>query len=235
MKTLIATACILALAGAAVAQCPNAVGQWSTTNGTMIGGRASEAYCGADGAPFIGGVPGNTQNAMSWNGSALGTQWRAWDMYIDANGAQLIADNLDGGGNGTRTYNTLYLGGQFWLDKNEAWADGLADLTGNLTYFQVITTITFSGGAPVGATSNISFTGNFDNCAEANNCQVTFGITNAILVWNQNMGPMPANYPPFLCGATLGELFDVCCITLQIDCTVENEMTTWSTMKAQYR
>jgi hypothetical protein len=238
MKTLLAILCVLVLAGTAMAQCPNAVGQWSTSDGTMMGGRASEAFCGVGGAPLVGGVPGNTQNAQSWSfGSALGTQWRAWGMYIDSNGAQLIGDTVDPGtGNGTRTYQTFYLGGQFWLDRNQGWADGLADLTGDLTTFQVITTLQIQGGQIAGAASNITFTGTFDNCAEANNCRVTFGITNAQMVWTPGMGTtMPTGYPPFLCGASTGELFEVCCITLQIDCTVETEPVSWSTMKAQYR
>lgn len=67
------------LAVPTLAQCPDATGIWSTTTGTMLGGRASEAWCTlAD-----GGVPGNTQNAMSWDAVNLGTQWRAWGMAID--------------------------------------------------------------------------------------------------------------------------------------------------------
>lgn len=236
MRTLLVFLCLAAMAGTAVAQCPNAVGQWSTNTGTMIGGRASEAFCGAGGAPLVGGVPGNTQDARSWNGTVLGSQWRAWGMYIDSNGAQLIGDTVDPGtGNGTRTYQTFYLGGQFWLDRNESWADGLADLTGDLTTFQVITTLQIVGGQIAGAASNITFTGMFDNCASANNCRVTFGITNAMMVWTPGMGTMPTGFPPFACGATTGELFDACCITLQIDCTIEAEPMSWSTMKASYR
>ena len=236
MKKVILTLLAIVLAGAAAAQCPDAVDTWSTTTGTMIGGRASEAWCGADGFPLQPGVPGNTQNAGSWDGSALGTQWRAWGMRIDANGAVLVSDNVDGSGNGTRTYETRYTGGEFWLTRDHTWADGLADLTGPLLDFQVVATITYVAGAPVGATSNISFNGTFADCPEANDCAITFTIANAILIWRPDSGlPMPAGYPPFLCGANLGELFDVCCITLRIDCAVPAQPERWGAVKALYR
>lgn len=227
---------MLACAGTVLAQCPNAIDTWSTTTGTMLGGRASEAWCGADGFPVVGGVPGNTQNAQSWNGAALSTQWQAFGMEIDANGAMLISDTVNASGNGARTYNTFYTGGQFWLSRDHSWADGLADLTGQLTSYQVITTITFVAFNPVGATSNITFTGAFDNCPGTNECEITFTIANAILIWRADSGlPMPTNYPPFLCSANLGEFFDICCITMQINCAVPLRDENWSTLKAMYR
>lgn len=226
----------VALAGSAAAQCPNAIDVWSTTYGTMLGGRASEAWCGADGFPIQPGVPGNTQNAQSWDGAALGTQWRAWDMEIDPNGAVLINDTVNASGNGARTYATDYTGGQFWLSRDHTWADGLADLTGMLHAYQVVVTITYVGFNPVGATSNITFTGTFANCPDLNECEITFTIANAMLIWSAGSGlPMPANYPPFLCGANLGEFFDICCITMQIDCAVPAQDEAWGALKALYR
>jgi len=230
-QTIILLAAVALLAASAAAQCPDAVGIWSTTNGTMLGGRASEAWCTVAQA----GVPGNTQNAMSWDGVNLGTQWRAWGMAIDANGATLIADHVTGG-NGTRTYQTFYEGGQFWLAGTHTWGDGINDLNGNLTFFQVDATITFLGGVPVGATSNISFSGGFVDCPEYQDCSVEFAIANAIQVWSTASGqPMPDDYPALLCGANGGEDFDVCCITMSIHCAVPAESRTWSDIKAIYR
>ncbi len=226
----------LACAGNALAQCPNAIDTWSTTNGTMLGGRASEAWCGADGYPVQPGVPGNTQDAQSWNGAALGTQWRAWGMEVDPVGAVLINDTVNASGNGARTYATEYTGGQFWLSADHTWADGLADLTGQLHAYQVIATITYVAHNPVGATSNITFSGTFANCPGVNECEITFTIANAMLVWRAGSGlPMPADYPPFQCGATLGELFGICCITMQIDCAVPAQDEAWGALKALYR
>lgn len=236
MKTWFLSLMILAIAGSALAQCPNAIDTWSTTTGNMLGGRASEAWCGLDGAPLQPGETGNEQNAMSWDGAALGTQWHAWGMTVDAAGATLLDDTVNGKGNGTRTYGTNYDGGEFWLTRDNSWADGLADLTGTLTSYYVIITYTFVDNVAVGATSNISFTGAFNNCAAANECEISFAIANALLIWGSgDVDPMPANYPPFLCGSTLGELFDVCCITLAINCAVPEESTSWGGLKAQYR
>lgn len=224
------------LATSLFAQCPNLNGAWSTTDGSMLGGRASEAWCGAGGLPQQGGVPGNTESAMSWDGSALGTQWRAWGMAIDPVGAVLISDNLDAFGNGSRTYATNYLGGEFWLTQDNTWADGLADLTGVLATYKVFTTITFFGCVPVGATSNITFTGEFLNCPAVNGCEVRFAIANAMKVWDSTMGtPQPANYPPFLCDASVGELFQVCCISMDIACAVDTETAPWGSVKALFK
>jgi hypothetical protein len=237
MRMLLLVAVVLAFSQAALAQCPNAIGQWSTTNGTMIGGRATEAWCGAGGFPVQGGVPGNTQNAMSWDGVTLGGQWRAWGMSIDGNGATLVSEVTLPNGNVVRTYSTDYVDGEFWLTGNNTWSDGVADLTGDLTYFNVITTITYLGGTTfAGASSNITFTGTFANCPGANGCEIRFGITNALLVWNPAFGgSMPANYPALLCGAGLGEAFDVCCITIDIFCAVDAEDWSWGSVKALYK
>ena len=240
MKFLRMIGLVILVAGfsqAAWAQCPDSIGQWSTTTGTMIGGRATEAWCGADGAPIQGGVPGNTQNAVSWDGASAGTQWRAWGMSIDATGAVLLVDTVDPvTGNGIRTYSTNYLDGEFWLTRDNTWADGLADLTGNLTTFNVVTTITIINFGPVGATSNISFTGDFLNCEGANGCEIRFGITNAILIWSPAFGgSMPADYPALLCDANMGEAFDVCCITVDIFCVVSAEEMSWGSVKALYK
>ncbi|MBU2501699.1 hypothetical protein KJ682_10265 [bacterium] len=227
---------LLLISTLAAAQCPNLNGAWATYNGTMLGGRASEAWCGVDGAPLQPGMPGNTQNAMSWNGSALGTEWKAFGMAIDANGATLIDDSLDGFGNGSRTYSTDYVGGEFWMTKNNTWSDGVADLSGQLTSYQVVATITFFGGVPVGLTSNITFSGTFDNCPQLNGCEIRFSIANAMKVWDSGMASsMPADYPAFLCGANGGELFDICCALVDVNCIVDNESASWGTLKAMFK
>jgi hypothetical protein len=42
-----------------------------TTSGELLAGRVSEANCAGMGP----GYPGNTQDAMSWDGTTLMTQW----------------------------------------------------------------------------------------------------------------------------------------------------------------
>ncbi len=230
MRSTIACVLILFTATAAWAACPNANGIFGTTNGTMIPGRVSEAWC-TGGA----GLPGNTENGMSWDGATLGGQWMVWGMQVNAAGA--IQTGMRVLGPYTYVdYATDYDGGQFWLTRNGPWSDGLADLTGNVTAYHVATTVTLYNGVPVGQTSNVTLTGYFTNCPESHNCVVEWAIANAIKIWDTNsISPRPANYPPFLCSANAGELFDACCIQLSIHCAVPVEESTWGTIKSMYQ
>lgn len=231
VKFLIVPA-LLAAALPALAACPNSAGYYTTTNGTLLPGRASEAWCA--GGP---GQPGNVENAESWSGAALGTQWKMWGMTIDANGAVEVG-RRQLGAYLYIDYATDYDGGQFWLSGAYPWAEGV-DLVGHLTAYHVSTTVTYYNGVPVGQTSNITMTGIFDECGwpgRPENCVLEFAIANAIKIWDSNSaGAMPANYPPFLCNATLGELFDACCITAAINCAVPNEGASWGQLKGWYR
>jgi len=215
-------------------------GLYTTYNGTILSGRDSEAWCNALPGREAGisvnglgpGQPGNTDNASSWNGAALATQWHVWGMQIDQNGGQETGRNVDVNGNGWINYSTNYLGGQFWLTKDHTWSDGINDLTGNLTYFNASTRVTLVHGAIVGATSNIYFTGVFDQCPL---CTLEYVITNAMLVWETGWPSQPADYPPFECGATMGEYYNVCCVQASIYCPVGTESATWGTIKDLYR
>ncbi|HER43424.1 MAG TPA: hypothetical protein ENO08_03085 [Candidatus Eisenbacteria bacterium] len=212
----------------ASSQCP-VPGTYSTYTNTISPGHASEAWCGNIGP----GVPGNTENAMSWDGMALGAQWRVWGMYIDGVGAVETGRSFDAYGNGWIDYTTNYLGGQFWLSKDHLWGDGVHDLTGTLNYYNVGTRVSYIEGTPVGATSNIFFTGQFDDCPGRS---LEYVITNAMLVWRSDSGlPRPDNYPGFLCDANSGELFDVCCITARIEELVATEESSWGAIKELYR
>lgn len=226
------TVCLgLLHATSAFAQYPNA-GIYSTATGTMLPGRASETWCALDGTPYAGD-PGNTENAQSWDGVGLGTEWRLWGMEIGEAGASMIDSNIDGGGNGWVTYSTPYDGGVFWLSKDGEWGDGTTDFTGYLTRYDVVTTITYVGGNLVGASSNISAAGYFDTVPQ---WVVEFIIANALLIWHPAYGtPMPGDYPPLLCDAPTGELFNVCCVTLSFQRPVNTEQYTWGAVKALYR
>lgn len=235
MRTLILGIILISLSQVALAQCPNAIGQWTTDDATMLPGRATEGWCGADGNPVQGGQPGNTQNAMSWNGSFVGSEWAAWGMTIDADGAVLVSDTVDGSGNGVRTYSTDYVGGGFWLTKDNTWADGVTDLSGVITSYNVISRLTIQGGAIAGVSSDIIFSGQFSDCPGANNCLIHFEITNASLAWHPGFGgTLPLNYPAILCGAPTGEAFDVPAITGEITCAVPTEDVPWGSLKAMY-
>jgi hypothetical protein len=205
-------------------------GVYSTSNGTLLGGRASEAWCSGAGP----GQAGNTENAMSWDGANLGAQWKVWDMAIDASGAVETARHLDSQGTGWIDYATNYTGGRFWLSGDNGWGDGSTDYTGALTYYNVGARVNYVAGQPVGVTSNIFLTGVFDGCPS---CSVEYAISNALLVWRTGYSTaMPASYPPFQCNASSGELFDACCTVAKIHCTpISTNPSTWGGIKTLFR
>jgi hypothetical protein len=156
-------------------------------------------------------------------------------MYIDATGAVETGNTVDSNGNGHITYTTHYEGGQFWISKDGPWGDGVTDITGTLSNYTVIATVTYFNFQMVGATSNISADGIFDNCPLGVSV-IRFLIANAMLYWHPSMGPpVPPDYPPFLCGATTGELFDVCCVSMEIGPAVPVESLSWGAVKSVYR
>lgn len=196
---------------------------------TILGGRASEAWCTP--TEQRGGVPGNTLDAMSWDGTMLNSQWRFWGMEINGDGAIMTLYSLDGTGTGFIDYTTNYTGGQFWLSGGHSWSDG-TDLTGLVTYLNVGARVSFFQGAVTGITSNILISGVFDICE---NCILQYAISNAIRVWDPTGGSMPPLYPAWACGTT-GELFDICCIMAHIDCEyIATEESTWGDIKQLHK
>ncbi len=231
VMALLSMVLLFSLATPALATCPSLNGPFSTQDGTLLGGRVSEAWCTGVGP----GQPGNMENALSWDGASLGAQWKLWGMTIDASGAVMV---------GSRTvgsymyidYVTDYDGGEFWLSRDYAWSDGSGDLTGVVTSYHVTTTVTLINGVAVGQTSNVTLTGQFTNCPEYQGCVIEFAIANAMKVWDSSYVTLaPANYPPLLCGAATGELFSAGCIDMSINCVVANETDSWSGIKSMYR
>jgi len=224
------------LAGSALAACPDVLGIWSSCpelnpDYPLLNGRFSEGWCTGVG-PL---QPGNMVNAMSWDGAALGLEWKLWGMTINPAGAVLTFDGVTGG-NGVRVYQIAYDGGEFWLSGDGAWNTEGEDLHGTIHDFLVVATLTYVGGNVVAEVSNITFNGIFLDCPEENACVIEFGITNATLTWRSDWGtPMPVDYPAFLCGANTGELWITCCITLGINCAVPTEQHSWSSVKDIFR
>jgi hypothetical protein len=236
MKTTLFVVGLILLSTTAWAQldCLAPDGFYTTSNGTILPGRSSEAWCTVSPPEYHrAGVPGNTENAMSWDGTSLATQWRFWGMQIDGTGAVLTYDGVNPTtGTGFRDYSTNYVGGQFWLAGWHTWSDG-TDLFGNVTYMNVGARVSIVAGQVVGVTSNILITGQLVTCP---NCVLEYSISNAIRVWDPtDPDPMPADYPGWECGTT-GELFDICCIDALIVCDQNaNEESTWGAIKEMYK
>jgi hypothetical protein len=93
--------------------------------------------------------------------------------------------------------------------------------------------VTLVAGNPVGVTSNISITGVFDVCPM---CSIHIVANSARLWMTGDAAAMPANYPPFLCGANSGELHYSCCLQASVMCEVTGtEESTWGAIKEMYR
>ncbi len=170
---------------------------------------------------------------MSFDGAALGLEWRMEGMSIEASGSVLVFDGVTGG-NGVRIYQTAYDGGTFWLGGDGAWTFGNVELYGIIQDFLIVSTKYYVGGQVTGVVNNITFNGIFDDCG--NECIIEFAIANAALVWQTGSNdPMPANYPDFLCNANGGELYTTSDITIGINCAVASETQTWSSVKETFR
>jgi hypothetical protein len=100
-----------------------------------------------------------------------------------------------------------------------------------VTEFSVSTRLVYFMNEVVGAVSNFYLTGEFNDCL---NCSLEFGTGDANLIWRSGWGTPPADFPAFACDATDGELFEVCTIYVQIDCSVATESQTWSNVKSLF-
>jgi hypothetical protein len=193
--------------------------------------------------PGTHGQIGNTINAASWNGSALGTDWKLWCPSIIAPPV-LVSDTRDGMGTGDVVWQTDYDGGYYWMSKNGPWsADNLIDFTGTVLEFNIITTYQYVFGDLLGIRSNITMIGKFDMLDpswDTEKC-IVYEINNASFYGSTDIEPKPADFPEFMddnCQTgvlTRGGWGDVTHIAIRIDlCTVPVESATWGSIKAMY-
>jgi hypothetical protein len=159
-------------------------------------------------------------------------------MEIDGAGAGETGRYFDENNSGWIDYVTNYTGGKFWLSGAHFGPPGSVDFEGVITYFNVSTRVSYLYGNPTGATSSVTFNGWMTETCEC--CYIEFAIANAMRVWIEGQGTMPANYPPFICDedktpGTTGELFDACCITASISCPNSNEESSWGAIKEMYK
>jgi len=127
--------------------------------GQVIEGRWSESYVND-----VPGYIGNTVHAASWNGVALGTQWELVDAAIAADPV-MVGNTVDGSGNGTVTWYTVYGGGVLTLTDQGDWWNPL-DLgdhyTVTVTSYTHTTQVRYSGGVPVEQSTIVEMSGTFD-------------------------------------------------------------------------
>jgi hypothetical protein len=215
---------------------PPTNGTYTSTDigGAMQPGRYSESWLG-------GGKlsAGNTLNEESWDGFALGVEWKWYCPYIAAAPA-LISDTVDGFGNGQKTWRVTYAGGYMWFNGAGPWAGGDASYTANVDMWIATVTETYANNVEVGTVRNhlsrATFVGYNDEC-------INLAISNLEKLGDSALG-VPLGFPVPLDGTTCApaapgaaEWGDVDSITLVIDgCeTVGVEATSWGAVKALYR
>ncbi|MEJ2721510.1 MAG: hypothetical protein P8181_10290 [bacterium] len=234
---LLAILTVLSLMALPVMADPPAQGTYLSDDfpgGTMLTGYFSEAWVGAG----RDGQIGNTINAESWDGNLLGTQWMLWCPSIQTS-PTLVSDTRDANGTGEVTYRTTYQGGYFWLSGNGPWGNGTQDYSGDLAFFNVVTTYQFVFGNLLGIRSNVTTSGLIDGFTDC----MEYEINNAAFFGNtDDTGPKPAEFPAFLdenCNEgvlTRGGWGSVTEIALRIlgDCDVATQPSTWGKIKSLY-
>ncbi len=204
----------------------------------MLTGRFSESWMPTEGAV------NNAIHAESWDGATLGSQWRVWCPAIVS--APVLISDTRVAGTGDAVYRTIYGGGRFWLSSSGPWsADNLADFTGDVTYFVVVSTHQFLMGNLNGIRSNITLIGIFDQLYPSwNQSCMDYSIDNGS-VTGYAPSVKPADYPGFInylnCPAEAGDgnlsgaWGSVTNLTLVITgCSVPAQPSTWGAVKLRY-
>ena len=199
--------------------------------GLVTLGRATQSWA----------LPLNAQNGLqdvfssaSWNGAALGTQWKFSCGVQPA--VQTVQDHRDAAGTGSVVFTNTFAGGGFWLSKNGPWGNGVNNLTGTINATHEIVTVVYVANVPMQARVNVDASGVFDG----SECVLTFVIANGIGLGDTDALPKPPGYPDFLdpgCGATrlYGSWGDMSQITMRIDCPLPTHDSTWGRVKMLYR
>jgi hypothetical protein len=232
-KAIVAFAFVACLAASPVLAGAPANGYFFSDAEQVLEGRFSEAWIGGG-----QGQIGNTVEALSWNGSALGTQWGVFCPVLNEP-PELIENTIDGNGNGHLTWRSTYRGGTFWLTGAGDWAGGDPFYTGIVYDYVHTTTMHYLSGQMVGYDTNAQFKGLFDYYESC----IMLTIANATLAGMN--GIPPSDYPGLKDGGgggcvdatgCIGEWGNVHSITLIIsNCGLATEETTWGGIKSLYR
>ncbi len=232
MVTLLVT-----LSGIAFAAAPLPGAYQSTDIGGVIPpGRYTEGWAAGGSALTVGA----TLYCQSWDGVTLGTIW-SYHCAVQTANSVLQADNVDGSGNGTRTYKSIYVGGTFNLSGAGPWGNGDANYPGTWDSYYEIETVIYAAFVPIAAVTNVSAIGHFDNYPTA--C-MDYTISNGSRVGTTDLGNVkPPNYPGLydfttcLPTQTLGAWWNMNSMTVVItpNCTVPTKPATWGAIKTLYR
>jgi hypothetical protein len=218
---------VLMIGAASVTAGPPVNGTYKSTLGQFDEGREGSSWAGGG---FLS--VGNVLHAESWDGGALGGDWK---IVCPLAVAVILIDDSVIGGNGHRIYMITYAGGYVELGGAGPWAGGDASYTGSIDTYAEFRTIQYVGGVKVGSDSDHSVNARLNGYTST--C-VVWGIGNG--VW-RGEGALPAGHPAYLdpnCGLWpgVGHFGDIRDLTISIHgCAVATEEATWGSVKALYR
>jgi hypothetical protein len=200
--------------------------------GAVLTGNFSESWMPAG----THGQVGNTVNTLSWDGAALGSQWKFYCPSI-VTPPSVFSDSREGTGTGAITYQTSYGGGVFWMSGAGPWGDNTNDYTGTLQNFTVRTVYRFIDDQLVSIQSSVSTLGSFDGSSHC----LEYTINSATFTGTTEYGPKPVSYPDFLAATCVangvdrggwGSAQEISLVILH--CQVAVEPAAWSTVKRLY-
>jgi hypothetical protein len=232
--TVVLLSAMLAGSVSAVYAQPPVDGEYKTQLGEFLEGRYSIAWPGGNGYEDLG----NPIHVESWDGSALGTEWR---IYCPIIASVVTLYNIPvGPGSYIASYLIVYVGGNAWLDGSGPWGGGDPSYSGVVS--------TYIETRSVQVVSNVLTGLNSDHAIEANivgypsDC-VALAIGNSAWIGDTPQhGAKPAGYPAYLdpgtclAGGTQGHWGTATDLTLTVQgCEVGVEESSWGSVKARYR
>jgi hypothetical protein len=232
--TVLLLSAMLTLGVSAVCAQPPVDGIYKTQDGDFLEGRYSVSWPGANGYESAG----NLINLESWNGAALGSEWKVFCPFIVS---VTTLYNVPTGPPGTYIAGYLihYASGSVWLDGAGNWGGGDASYTGTIDSYVEVRDIQVVSGLLTAADSNHNLAAHI--IGYTSDC-VAFAIGNSAWIGDTPQhGAKPADYPGFLdaaCAATgtAGHWGTATDLTLTVEgCFVGTEESTWGGVKARYR
>lgn len=217
-------AVVLAMGAVAAFAAPPVNGTWKSSLGHFDEGREASSWPGANG--FLS--PGNVLHAESWDGSALGGDWKILCPVVQDT---LLIFSTVSAGTGHMSYLLTYTGGTIELGAGP-WG---GPFTGTIDTYYETRSMQFVDGVMVGSVSDHSVDAHIVGYPAS--C-VAFGIGNGVWLGS---GALPANYPDYrdascAAGPTNGHYGDFRDLTLSVQgCEVSTERATWGAVKALYR
>ncbi len=220
---------VLVTGAASVYAGPPLNGTYKSSSGAFDEGREASSWAGGG---FLG--TGGVLHAESWDGAALGGDWKIVCPQVVA--VTLIAD-LTFGGNGSKIYQIDYTGGFITLGGAGPWGNGDPQYNGTIDTYVEIRTVLYSGGIKVASVSDHAVSAHLQGYTQS--C-MTWGVGNGAWL-GESPAAKPAGYPTYLdaaCGntGTTGHWGDIRDLTISVQgCAVATKATTWGNVKSLYR